>query len=347
MAKLTQEELGRRVSLDRTAVSRLERGHRGVSVLELMELSRVFEVPPDWFTTEPQEVTSHREEPKEPGVGERLLSVLARDVELLEELDLLRLPACPVLPTRRIASIADAQRAAQEVREHLGAGEEPLLDLGRIAERLGLCSVAENGPTGAPDGMYRSLGTLGIAWIQGTLDPGRRRFTLAHEIGHHVFQDESSLDWQVLEEGEKVVNAFAIHLLLPLSAAKKAWEVFEEHDSRSRAILIAARFGVSWTAACPQLSRAELLSDLELDELLHVPPRRGEYVALGVNLPRDLEPPYVSPALSAAIVRAYRSARISKDRALEMLRGTLDESELPERSDLPLDVFVRDLELLP
>ncbi len=133
-------------------------------------------------------------------------------------------------------------------------------------------------------GIYRPVASVGIAWTNGRSPTGRRRFTLAHELGHHVFQDEYAVDWPVTgDEGtERIINAFAVHLLLPRMGLKRRWEELANDDAepRERAILIAAEFGASWSAALAQLGRIGLLSLQEQKALLQEPPRRGDYVGL-------------------------------------------------------------------
>jgi transcriptional regulator with XRE-family HTH domain len=49
---LKQEEVGRHLSIPRTAVSEMESGKRGVSALELKNLARLYQRPVGWFTGE-------------------------------------------------------------------------------------------------------------------------------------------------------------------------------------------------------------------------------------------------------------------------------------------------------
>jgi hypothetical protein len=52
-------------------------------------------------------------------------------------------------------------------------------------------------------------------------------------------------------------------------------------------------------------------------------------MALGVRWVDELEAPYLSPSLTKAVLREYSKERMTKDRALELLRGTLGPDELP------------------
>lgn len=339
-AGLTQEQLAQRIGLDRSAVSRVESGTRRIDAIELVALANVVSLPLDWLLEAPTPaVVSQRASVEEPAArsqlrAEALTYELARDMELLLQLGVLHPPARRKLESS-ISRIEEAESAASQVRDWLEIPDEPLLDLPACAEQLGLYSVAEDRGPDLPEGTYQDIGSGGIAWIDGRSPAGRRRFTLAHELGHHVLEDEYRLDWDVQsEETEKVVNAFAIHLLLPRHGVLRCWGELarQELDLRSRAIWIAARYGVSWSAACAQLRRLGALTAEEQSILVSRPPRLGDYVALQVNCPEELVPPFLSPRLSAAIVQAFRKRKLSASRSVELLRGTLTAEELPELS---------------
>jgi Zn-dependent peptidase ImmA (M78 family)/transcriptional regulator with XRE-family HTH domain len=351
-AGLTQAELASRVELDRTSLSRVETGNRRVDVVELAAIARALGRPVESFLHLPSPaVVSQREAS---GSGEAqpridaLAEELASDVDLLLDLGVLKPPSRFKLQSA-VTSLEHAEGAAQEVRRWLGCPTEPLLDLPALAERLALVSVAVQLVGDVPDGLYINRGQLGVAWLDGGQPAGRRRFTLAHELGHHLLEDEYRIDWQVGEdETERIVNAFAIHLLLPRRGVQGRWRDLAtlEQEARSRAISIAASYGASWSATCAQLQRFELITGDEYAKLASEQPRRGEFVALGVTAPVELAPPFVSSLLSSATVRAHRRGKLSAGRALELLRGTLQEEDLPIPEEAPLDSFAQDLEPL-
>lgn len=220
----------------------------------------------------------------------------------------------------------------------------PLWDLARVAEMFGLCSlVIELGST-EPDGIYVPVDERGATVINGSLPVGRRRFTLAHELAHHLLEDEYTVDFQVLgdEASEQVINAFAIHFLMPRTGVAAAWqrEIARNRPPREAAIALAAGFGVSWTAAVAQLHRLGLVSSADADALRASLPTRADYVELEIEVQSDLEVPSVSPNFAGAVLRAYRHRDISASRAVEMLRGTLTESELPDVGNAPLEAIL-------
>ena len=84
-ADLSQEELAGRLRLDRTAVSKIESGHRRVDTLEFTRLARELGRSIGWFVTDPPVAIVSRRgvaaAPKSRRV-DALLEELAQDVEL-------------------------------------------------------------------------------------------------------------------------------------------------------------------------------------------------------------------------------------------------------------------------
>jgi Zn-dependent peptidase ImmA (M78 family) len=86
-------------------------------------------------------------------------------------------------------------------------------ELERTVERLGLLAFSFDLGPSVIDGGYVRLGDIGVALVNGTTDAGRRRFDLAHELGHHLLADEYTADFGLgttPADREALINAFAI-----------------------------------------------------------------------------------------------------------------------------------------
>lgn len=274
------------------------------------------------------------------------LDLLTRDVELLIELGELK-PSSPFQLRRAPTSYQEAEAAARDVRAHLGV-HGPLIDLATHAERLGvyLFALALSSQASAPEGAYLGASGWAVAVVNGDLDAGRRRYTAAHELGHHVFQDAFSTDWDIATatKGERLVNAFAVHLLLPREAVLARWhEVGGSDAARSAAIRLAAEFRTSWTATCNQLKTLELIDGAQRSELIAWPPGHADYLELELDVVEELSAPSLPPPFVAAALRAYRHGKISEGRATELLRGKLAREELPAPDVVPIEGFTDDL----
>ena len=234
LAGLTQEQLASVMSLGRTVITKIESGARRVSATELVTLAEVLDRPVDWFfVVSPPAVVSRRSDPAVGGRSKVLdsrVERLARDIDMLSaEGELPQVDRLVLDPPR---TLDEAEEAALKLRKHLGASSGPLVGLQAHAERVSLLAFSLDLGRSGGDAAYVAVGDLGVAVINGAIDPGRRRFNLAHELGHHVFQDayapEVGLSPQ--DDTEKLINAFAAHLLLPrVDAAALIAEIGRAH----------------------------------------------------------------------------------------------------------------------
>jgi Zn-dependent peptidase ImmA (M78 family)/DNA-binding XRE family transcriptional regulator len=347
---LTQADLATAVGLDRTAVAKVEAGARKISAVELARLAEVLGRPLEWFVAElPDAVVSRR---SAPGAQhslrlDRAVEKVASDVEFLVEQAILN----PVATGPRLTSprdLAGAERAGEQVRAALHLDDGPLLEIGAAAERLGVLSFSLSLGEHGGDGAYVSIDDFGVAVVNGDTEPGRRRFTLAHEIGHHVFADEYATDLSLADLGsetERRINGFAIHLLLPRAAVTARWR--GGGQSREKAIRLGVEYRVSWSALCHQLRSFGLVDESEHRELIASPPTRADYLELGMGFVEELHPPTVPTGYARAVLGGYRSGKLGANRTIDLLWGSIAAEDLPELAPLPREAFQRDFDLLP
>jgi Zn-dependent peptidase ImmA (M78 family)/DNA-binding XRE family transcriptional regulator len=339
-AGMTQADLAASIGLERTALVRIELGARKVSATELVAIAGAMDRPVDWFFTEsPVAVVSRRRDPAVGGFSrtlDRALEIAARDVAFLESRHLLssaQRPAC-----KAPESFEDAEDLARSVRVEAGLPDGPLLDLQSVAESLGLLGFSLALDPDAGDAAYVEVGNLGVAIINGTADPGRRRFSLAHELGHHLAGDAYEPSPRLgASDTERMINAFAAYLLMPRSSVLSIWDEFSAQSPRLAAIAIAVRFSVSWTAACNQLKNLGLIDSRERERLVGNDLRRGELFELGERFAVELDPPSVPPAYARAVVSAYRKGQLAAARTVELLHHSVGEADLPEPDAMSLD----------
>jgi Zn-dependent peptidase ImmA (M78 family)/transcriptional regulator with XRE-family HTH domain len=351
-AEMTQADLAAAIDLDRTAVAKMEAGSRGVSALELARIAAALGRPLDWFLVEgPRAVVSRR---TDAAAGQRSVRLdravekVASDVEFLMEQGIFR-PATTDLRLAPPRDLPEAERAAARVRAAVQPGSGPLLGLGEVAERLGvLCFALPLGDHGG-DGAYVSIGDAGVAVVNGSTEAGRRRFTLAHEIGHHVFADEYSTDISVAEVGsemERRINGFAIHLLLPRGSLAERWRRLSG-EPREKAIRLGVEYRVSWSALCSQLKNLGMASEAEHQVLLARPPTRADYLELGMGFVEELHPPFVPQGYARAVLAGYRAGKLGANRTIDLLWGSIAKEDLPELGALPIEAFQREFDPLP
>ena len=346
---MTQAELGSRMGLDRTAIAKIETGRRKVSAAELVQFATVLDRPIDWFVTDsPPAVVSRRADPAAEGSAllDRRIERLARDIEYLEREQILRPPEQRVLDLP--GSNEQAESAAVTVRKWLALPTGPMLDLQSRCETLGLLAFSlELGDEGR-DAAYVRADHWGVTLVNGSVDPGRRRFNLAHELGHHIFDDAYAPETIISpgSETERLINVFAVHLLLPRGDVERAMLEFPE-ERRLAAVWLAAHYRASWTATCNQMRNLGLLEDDERQALASTPPTAADFFEVGERWEAELDPPSVPRDYGKRVLSAYRSGRLTAERAAELLWATVDQTELPEQRDVPPESLRREFEPLP
>lgn len=350
--RMTQEELANRLGVDRTALVRMESGERRITALELSALAAELDRPIDWFFVEsPPAVVSRRDELAGDGTEtamERLVERLARDVDGLIGQGLLS-PA-PLDPLPVPGSLDDAAAIAEQVRRMAGLEDGPVLDLLAVVETLGLTCFALLVPETMADGAYVALSPGGVALVNAAHDAGRRRFTLAHELGHHIIQDEYATDLSLSSASsdiERLINSFAIHFLLPRAALTRDWARMQGGDEpRDAALRLAIDYRVSWSALAGQLRNCGLIDHPAMQRLQADPPRKSDYLALGRFPTEELVPPAISSGYIKAVLRGYQAERLSAAKAVSLLHGLLSEDELPPPQRLPMSALYDDVAAL-
>lgn len=350
-AGMTQAELGHAIRLDRTAVAKLEAGTRKVSATELVALAAALDRPIDWFVVEsPPSVVSRRADALAGGRSGALdikIDRLARDVAFLIGqgilVDASERPALE-LPS----DVAGAEALAAEARLLMNVSGGPLCDLQRACEHVGLLAFSlDNGERGG-DAAYVAVENMGVTLINGSADPGRRRFNLAHELGHHLFGDAYAPEISVggSDDTERLINAFAVHLLLPREAVTAMWRATADQDLRLAAVAVSVRFRASWSATCSQLRTLGLIDTGDRERLTAVPPTGADFIALGERWVAELEAPAVPPEYGKRVLGAYRAGRLSAERTAELLWGTVTIEDLPEQRVVPLESLRREFDYL-
>ncbi|MFG1947666.1 helix-turn-helix domain-containing protein [Nonomuraea sp. NPDC048826] len=345
-ADMSQEELASALKLDRTMIAKIERGVRRVDALELAKLSTVLQVPLSYFLDPQPLVVSRRAELADDTMTDatrqshRLdvaLSTWLGDIRQLVEWGVFNPPEIERHP-EAVRDASSARRAALWVRERLGLGLEPIDSLMRVCERLGqLVAVVE-----APgEGASLVEDDLGVAVVSRHRDPGRRRTTAAHELGHLIVGDEYSTDIGIHAsrgDREAIIDAFAAELLLPVAAFRSVVSQ-GERAKRDDLVVLAARFRTSWPLTVRQAVAAEAIDRGVAKEMRQRNPTRAELMeAVGWTPQPDLETVRVPPSFAHAVLESYKRSLITESRAVELMRGQIVVADLPVRDDADFEL---------
>ncbi len=133
----------------------------------------------------------------------------------------------------------------------------PPIDIAHVSGLLGIAVQIRELP---PDvsGFY-TVTPAGRAMIllNASMPESRRRFTWAHELGHHLLQTDGSFEAD--DEAEKrACDAFAVELLMPARAVMSRMASLRGESLRSALSSLQATFGVSREAILKRLDDLDL-----------------------------------------------------------------------------------------
>jgi Zn-dependent peptidase ImmA (M78 family) len=235
---------------------------------------------------------------------------------------------------------AEGRATAERFRQEYHLGVQPLGDLVAIIEQTTGVDVAvlDVGPNEHGLTMRDpARGTVFIG-VARTRTPMRQRSTLAHELGHVLFEDwtpNNAADWSERSPTEIRADAFARHLIIPLDGLR---EFLQSRATVTLADLSAVvqRFLVSPAIAAIALRQAGYLDDVTKSEWMSVSTPRlagrfgwsDQYHALQADSDRRRAP----QRLLARAIRGYAEGVLSAQ-TIATLRGIpveVAEAELRE-----------------
>ncbi|GAB2969840.1 helix-turn-helix domain-containing protein [Saccharothrix stipae] len=344
-ARLSQDELGRAIGLERSAIAKVEAGTRKVDALELARFSTALEVPLSHFLSARPPVLSRRAQLVEETDSEtsrrsyqleaKLLAWL-RDVRQMADSSVLELPR--LLTYDGVADAEGAREAARWTRDRLGLDRQPIDTLMSVCELAGQFVLVTDLPG---DGASLRDDDIAVAVVSREPDPGRRRATAAHELGHLVLGDEHSSDLGVSAsraDREVVIDAYAAELLLPSEAVSEAVSAAPPSgELRDVLIGLAARHRTSWSLVVRQAAHVGALDQESVSRWIPANPTRAELLeAVGWVPQPDLEAVRVPPRYADAVMRAWRNGVVTVTRAVELMHGQIKSDDLPRREEADL-----------
>lgn len=235
---------------------------------------------------------------------------------------------------------AEAQRQGRELaeltRRELDLGGDALGDISGLIEQHFAVDVALS-PLGTDvDGLCVHGGAAALILANTDSSDGRVRFTLAHELGHHLLADPR----EVIEEAERDMfassavewraSAFAGHFLMPERGVRSmlAWLGEEPNAVSERAtIALMEHFGVSMAALIYQLNILGLLSYDDGQQL------RSSGVTFLVERHLDVAPSRAATSIGHVRRSPERLTRWALAAAREQRLGLSVVASLLERDD--------------
>lgn len=257
--QLTQAAVAAQIEMTPDAFSRALNGARGFAASELARLSEYFGVSMYWLATGREDpgralLAARHEYDHEAGLHKS--ADLEKSSEAREAIELVYQQGFP--DAKPISPLP--VRTPEDVRTALGEGF--VFDFAdRVEQKLGIDVVRFEGLRTA-----LSLVIAGRRCI--ALQPSPNWFyqnwSLAHELGHLVFGDQTSLE-RVTTNGERSANQFAADLLLPEATMRSIdWTRVQAHELAE----LLWQWGVSTKSVGFRLSTLRLESSALVSELL-------------------------------------------------------------------------------
>jgi Zn-dependent peptidase ImmA (M78 family)/DNA-binding XRE family transcriptional regulator len=255
LAGLTQEALADALTnaghpATKAVISKYEKNKSTPSAQFLLLAASILDVPSSYFTHQPTLDVAWLAFRRHSTLSERAqeaIKAYAADVaELQIELQALLHPGSgPDLPPiKAVTSMEQAEQAAMRLRECWALDENPIDSLVQTAEDHQVIVVGWRGQGGEFDGLSGWCQQRPVTVISTAVDTDRRRFTLAHELGHLVM-DTGAVAEKV---AEKLAHRFAAALLVPADRA-----LYELGARRTRLdweelAILKRRYGISMAA---------------------------------------------------------------------------------------------------
>ncbi|MFV0372600.1 helix-turn-helix domain-containing protein [Microbacterium sp.] len=335
---LNQAGLGERLQLDRTMVNKIENGTRKVSALELSQIAAALRVQMvSFFSTPAPAIVSHRSSQGLEVIDSQidaLLDQLVADVELIQDLGALEHrevhgdhPDVPLTP-------ADAERMAGRARASAGLeADAPAKDLQRLFADVGLLVFTRDLGTDTADaGTVLLRDATGVSIINSAQKVGRRRLAAVHEFGHFLVCDDYSVDWGVTAGGQQtegLLDHFARSFLLPERGLRELWRRMMVDGLRAAAIVTASTFQVDMATLARRLSDLEMVTGAQAGQIRQFRTSSADMIEHDLYPHDDMAGTTQPRVFQQAVLRLVRDELISGARALELLWGTIDESDLP------------------
>ncbi len=267
LAGLTQEELGKRVSVEKMTISKYEAGKIHPSSGTLISLSRALNVDIDYFFREtsvvlrstprfrladPKEKLPKKEEKQ---IKARTQELLEKYVEIMEIMDISdEMTDYSNLKWDIKDFHADIEALALEVRKKWSLGLDPIDNLMSTAEDNGFKIMLVDGPDNLEAATFPEESVGPVIVLRGDAPKERQRFTLAHELGHFFVND----GWC---NAEAAANRFAAALLAPKEMLMKDTGDHRTDFTKEELLLLRDKYGMSIPALLVRMESLKIIDE--------------------------------------------------------------------------------------
>jgi Zn-dependent peptidase ImmA (M78 family)/DNA-binding XRE family transcriptional regulator len=307
------------------AIGKYERDEDMPSSRVLIALAKALGVTEDYLLSDDDLVLEGVEFRKKAGTSSREEATIeARTIHLLERYlaveDLLHMRSVdweqPRSAPHPVMDLRDAEDAARSVREDWGLGNDPIPKLAELLEERGIkiLSLDLNDIDGLAAKVHRKdRQAARVIVIKRSTWSERKRFNLAHELGHMVIAAGPGVD------EEKAAHRFAGAFLMPADALRAEIGANRSSISLGELVALKQRFGASIQAIAYRCKDLGIINQAAFGSLFRVFAQRGWRTA-PFEEPGRIEPEMEEPKrFERLCYRALAERVIGESRAAELL----------------------------
>lgn len=248
----------------------------------------------------------------------------ARAIQMLERYlaieDLLHLRSVeweqPRSAPHPVSNVRDAEDAARSVRDDWGLGNDPIPQLAELLEERGIKVLSldlENIDGLAAKVRRGERDAARVIVIKRNAWSERKRFSLAHELGHMVIAPSDDVD------EEKAAHRFAGAFLMPADVLRAEVGAHRSAISIGELVALKKRFGVSLQALAYRCMDLSIISQAALAKLYEEFAERG-WRSSPFKEPESMEPDLEEPRrFERLCYRALAEGIVGESKAAELL----------------------------
>jgi Zn-dependent peptidase ImmA (M78 family)/DNA-binding XRE family transcriptional regulator len=324
---LGQEELAQTIGITKQMVSKYEKGLSMPSSAHLFQLADALQVNVDFFFSAPQlelGTVNFRKKSafgirKQESLKEKLQAEIADYIEIEDLLQVSYsgiVEACSV----EVRSIAEVEQAVVDIRHQWDIGLDPIHNIIQLLEDHEIKVIEIDETADAFDGLACLVNdNIPVIVVNKNFPVERKRFTLAHELGHLLLKIPDSEQSNI----EKYCNRFAGAFLFQQSAIIKEFGVQRSPISLAELIEVQKKYGMSIQGIMYRLKDIGIISEAR---------HAGFYRKINANpslkqevdLERFASPEY-SHRFEQLVYRAMSQDLISASKAAVLLKLPLEQ----------------------
>ena len=319
------------------AIGKYERNEDMPSSGILMALAKALAVSEEYLLRDDELSLEGVDFRKKLGASSKEVATLeARAIHMLERYlaveDLLHLRSVeweqPRSAPHAVTDVRDAEDAARSVRDDWGLGNDPIPQLAELLEERGIKVLSldlDNVDGLAAKVRRKEREAARVIVVKRSTWSERKRFNLAHELGHMVIAPCDGVD------EEKAAHRFAGAFLMPADVLRAEVGAHRSSISIGELVALKKRFGVSVQALAYRCQDLGIISQAACTRLFKVFSERGWRDA-PYEEPESLAPEVEEPRrFERLCFRALAEGVIGETRAAELLG--ISVRELDRRLD--------------